>query len=228
MIPQPAILQTHIPFDAHGNAKLPGVQPLDMADWLIRDEVFGAQVALKQRLLAQQTDAVLARVAGCGPAENELCEVVATALADQFGIAAAPTCLEDLAGLCQEDFVIMDKQGDEHVMVAACLTFPASWTLAEKIGRPLVAIHEPVETYTPEVARRVQRLFDGIQVGRPLWRWNHLWYQDPALFQPRQQGVTRQKPEAGHGFFRTERQCLVRLPKTRAVVFSIHTWVVAA
>ena len=105
------------------------------------------------------------------------------------------------------------------------MTFPASWRLAEKIGQPLTAIHDPVSEYTPDIARRVQRLFDGVQVGRPLWRYNQLWYHDPALFQPRSSMEPRSKPDSAARYFRTERQCVVRLPKTRAVVFSIHTWV---
>ncbi|WP_147125389.1 heme-dependent oxidative N-demethylase subunit alpha family protein [Shimia ponticola] len=95
----------------------------------------------------------------------------------------------------------------------------------EKIGRPLTAIHDPVSEYTSDTARRVQRLFDGVKVGRPLWRYNQLWYQDPTLSQPRSSVEPRSKPDRAALHFRTEKQCMVRLPKSRAVVFSIHTWV---
>jgi hypothetical protein len=122
----------------------------------------------------------------------------------------------------------MEKQGDAQVLTAAVLCFPASWTLSQKIGRPLVRIHAPVDSYDAQVAQRVQRLFDGVQPGRPLWRFNRLWYARADLHQPLPEGATRQKPEPGQQrFFRCEKQAILRLPRTRAVLFSIHTYVVA-
>jgi hypothetical protein len=56
----------------------------------------------------------------------------------------------------------MERRGDEHVLTAAVLCFPASWHLADKIGRPLTTIHVPVKVYDETLARRVQRLFDGV------------------------------------------------------------------
>ena len=122
------------------------------------------------------------------------------------------------------------RRGAEHVLTAAVLCFPASWRLVEKAGRPLTDIHVPIAEYDDDVARRVQRLFDGIQVDRPLWRFNQLWYQDPELYQPRSRSEPRR---VGSGlktgpYYRTERQTLLRLPRSRAVVFSIHTLVLAA
>ena len=79
-----------------------------------------------------------------------------------------------LGHLVQEDLCLMEKRGQQHVLTAAVLCFPASWRLADKIGRPLTAIHAPVAEYDDALARRVQRLFDGVQPGRPLWRFNAL------------------------------------------------------
>ena len=128
-----------------------------------------------------------------------------------------------LGHLVQEDICILQKRGDQHVLTAAVLCFPANWRLSEKAGRPLTDIHIPVPEYDDNIARRVQRLFDGVQVGRPLWRFNRLTYADPDLHQP------RKKDDNGVGdYIRTERQCVVRMPQTGAVVFSIHTYVVRA
>jgi hypothetical protein len=89
-----------------------------------------------------------------------------------------------------------------------------------------VRIHVPVPEYGTDLAARVQRLFDAIRPERPLWRANVLAYADPTLFAPRIEGDPRPKP-TGHGaYVRSERQCMVRLPRSEAVVFSIHTAVV--
>ncbi len=129
--------------------------------------------------------------------------------------------LRTLGHLVQEDICVLQKQGTEHVMTAAVLCFPANWRLAEKINRPLTGIHEPVDEYDENIARRVQRLFDGVQVGRPMWRFNKLPYADPDLHQPYKRDVGDHMP-----YTRSERQCILRLPRTGAVIFTIHTFIV--
>ena len=129
---------------------------------------------------------------------------------------------EDVVDLC-----LLSKRGEEHVLVGAVLCFPAGWTLSEKFMKPLVRIHAPVHAYDDGIARRVQRLFDGVQDGRPLLRYNALWYSDPVLFQPRSEDVERTRLHSEDAaFFRSERQVVRRLPESGDVVFSIHTAVV--
>ena len=134
--------------------------------------------------------------------------------------------------IVQEDLCIMQADGQgEHLLSAAILCFPAGWLLSEKLGRPMMRIHQPVVKYTDDVGRRVQRLMDAVQPGRPLWRMN-AHHSDAPLFNPlpetshdRYQGaapvLATDKP-----FIRSERQSLIRLPKSGAVIFSIHTYVV--
>jgi hypothetical protein len=83
-----------------------------------------------------------------------------------------------------------------------------------------------VPVYDAGLAARVQRLLDAVRPGQPLWRANALDYVDPALFQPRSEADKRPPDRGARGYIRSERQCLVRLPRTQAVVFSIHTYVV--
>ena len=120
---------------------------------------------------------------------------------------------------------MLQKQGDEHVLTGAVLCFPASWSLQEKIGRPLIGIHRPVETYDADIARRVQRMFDALRPDQPLWRMNALVYANPELHQPRREEDPRSDRRGGQ-FLRAERQTLLRLPLTGAVLFAIHTYVV--
>ncbi|WP_074219132.1 DUF3445 domain-containing protein [Rhodovulum sp. ES.010] len=132
-----------------------------------------------------------------------------------------------LGRLVQEDFCLMERRGGAHVLTGAILCFPASWMLAEKMGRLLDAIHGPVPHYDAALAARVNRLFAGLRPGRLLWRANAHFYADPALFQPRPESAPRAKVQGPAPWLRSERQVLARLPRTQAVVFSIHTYVVA-
>ena len=231
------VFQTRLPYDTGAQKPLPGISPLGEAHWLMRDEAFAGQMAERDRLLRDRRDAVLAMDAGAGPAADELLDAVLAAeypgatdrVTRPDGVVVAidrGDPMGTLGRLVQEDLCILEKRGDEHVLTAAALCFPASWTLAEKFMRPLIAIHRPVAEYDDMLARRVQRLFDGVQPGRPLWRFNVLNYARPDLHQPLSESA---KPELRRDgpmpYLRSERQCILRLPVTRAVVFTIHTFV---
>ena len=211
------ILQAAIPEDQRAAAArpLPGMAPVS-GDWWRRDAACAAQLAEKARLLAERPDDVLAVLPGAEAACAELYAMVA-----EGPVPAAP--LRALAGVLQEDLCILQKQGEAHVLTAALLCFPAGWTLAEKIGRPLGAIHGPVRSYDAGIAARVQRLFDGVQAGRPMWRANLLRYDSPALYQPHSEAHPRPVGGPDSAYERSERQTVLRLPRTGAVVFAIHT-----
>ena len=222
--------------------RLPGIQPLDPGDWLRVDDAFAGQMALRDRLIARTPGAVHALEPGAEPAAAELLALVLEHLGRDGRYQLGPRSVRrpdgvevaldarrpllTLGRLVQADLCLMEARGPEHVLTGAILCFPAGWSLDEKLGRPLTRIHGPVVDYDPGLAARVQRLFDGIQPGRPLWRANVLAYGDPALFAPRREAAPRPKPGGRADYIRSERQCLLRLPGTQAVVFSIHTAVV--
>lgn len=238
------ILQDRIPFDWDTDPGLPGIKPLGIGDWLHVDEAYGAQMARRTQLLSGHRDRVLAMDESARPAADELLEVVLALIADWCGFDVARDSvrcpdgrqvalrrddpLGTLGLLVQEDLCLMQKHGDQHVLTGAVLCFPASWMLSEKFMKPLNAIHAPVDVYDQNIERRVQRLFDGVRVGRPLWRFNALTYSDPELHQPRSEHAPRRDaPDPGApAFVRSERQTILRLPATDAVLFAIHTYVV--
>jgi hypothetical protein len=128
--------------------------------------------------------------------------------------------------LAQEDFCLLQRPdgATEHVLTGAALCFPSHWTLAEKLGRPLSRIHLPVESYDANVALRVQRLCDGLRPGVALARANVILNVEAGLFLPRREAEAHDAPRAPAAFVRVERQTLLRLPRTGAIVFSIHTF----
>lgn len=240
------ILQSRLmdpPWALKGGARLPGTGPVDPDDWLRWDDAFAGQMALRDRLIAEHPEAVHALRPQAIPAAQELLDMTLAILAQRPDYTVTDTSvtrpdgttvpldnaapLLTLGRLVQEDLCILQQSGDEHVLTGAVLCFPASWSLDEKLGRPLTGIHHTVDDYDDNIARRVQRLFDAIRVGHPMVRANCLLYQDAALFQPRRENARRVPPTGPAPFVRTERQCLLRLPRTGAVVFSIHTTVVA-
>ncbi len=239
------IFQKKIPYDLSKKRPLPAIAPLEPAQWLIVDDAYRAQMAERERLLNGKRKAVIALDQTALDAAKELLNEVVLFLKkspdftkneDTFTCPDGRTVFIDrndplvtLGRLVQNDFCILQKKHEEHVLTGAVLCFPASWSLAQKFMRPLTVIHDPVAPYDADIAKRVQRLFDGIKVDRPLWRFNALYYTTPELFQPRRENNRRVIPEKDQArYFRSERQTLIRLPQTGAVVFGIHTFVLDA
>ena len=104
------------------------------------------------------------------------------------------------------------------LLTAGVVCFPSRWRLAEKIGRPLPAVHERVPFYGDKLARPVDRFMTMIQPGKLAMRLNWSMMDDPALFQlggkfreDHNAAITAEN--AGDRLFvRVERQTLSRLP----------------
>lgn len=238
------VLQASLPFAPWADARtrrLPGTLPLDMGDWLRVDDAYAGQMALRDDLIATRAAEVIAQMNSAAQAVEELYDFTLARLPvgfvqqggtitrpDGVTVPLDPTRpLHTLGRLVQEDLCLMQEDGaGEHLLSAAVLCFPAGWTLAEKLGRPLMRMHRPVEKYTEDTGRRVQRLMDGVRVESPLWRANAHHSRAP-LFNPLREDAAKDTAQQGEmPFIRSERQCLIRLPISRAVLFSIHTYVV--
>lgn len=130
-----------------------------------------------------------------------------------------------------EDWLIMERREgwEEHALTAGSLCFPAHWRLEEKIGKAMLRIHLPVPSYAGDLSRRVQRFFDGVQAGRPLWRANWHFAGGPQIITPMSEndktGLYQERlPDVEvAAWLRVERQTVLRLPRTGAVVFGVRT-----
>lgn len=236
------IRQSRLPFAPWADPRtrrLPGVLPISAEEWLEVDDAYGAQMALRDRLISERPAAVLALDETARPAAEELYDLVLARL-PALGFESGAQIrrpdgaeitpdrshpLETLGRLVQEDLCLMREGPEGHVLVGAVLCFPAGWTLGEKFGRPMMGIHRPVRIYTEDVGTRVQRLMDGVQPGRPLMRGT-AHHSNAPLHNPRTEAMGR-APEGALPLIRVERQVLLRLPETRLVCFSIYTYVVA-
>ena len=238
------VLQSSLPFAPWADARtrrLPGTLPLDMSDWLRVDDAYAGQMALRDALIEREADRVIGQLKIAAQAVEELYDFTLSHLPGGFArgqghitrpdgvrVALDPARpLHTLGRLVQEDLCLMQDDGaGEHMLSAAVLCFPAGWTLAEKLGRPLMRMHKPVEKYTDDLGKRVQRLMEGVRVESPLWRANAHHSRAP-LFNPLREDAPKDTAEQGEmPFIRSERQCLIRLPVSRAVLFSIHTYLV--
>ena len=218
----------YLPFMDPRAARPPGLSPLDMRQWTVRHADFEGQMACRRRLLADHPEIVLGAIhEGEDPAE-ELLEMLLAHLGEP-----RPLTLEErfcqltaIGRLVCEDFCVLvpDDASGEYRLGAAVLCFPSRWLLSEKLGRPLTPIHVPVPAYDEGLAKRVNRVFETLRADRPLVRVNWSVHPTPELFLPQSEWAKSAGHRPGDPFYlRTERQTLVRLPRTGGVAFGIKT-----
>lgn len=240
------ILQTKLSFAPWADprtARLPGVIPFELDDWLEVDTAYAAQMALRDHLIATTPEEVIALDDSARPAALELLDMILGLLPGLgFAVTQSDVTRPDgvtvpmdrdrpmhtMGRLLQCDICLMqpDPSGatEESVLTGGVLCFPSGWRLQEKFMKPMLRIHKPIEVYTADLATRVQRMMNGVQVGRGLMRGTAS-RSDAHLCDPRSEGDYRHGTTESR-YIRVERQSLVRLPETRTVVFTIHTQVV--
>ena len=72
------ILQKTIPFDVSSEKPLPGISPLNPDAWLMIDDAYRAQMALRETLIKERRDGVIAIDPAALPAARELLHEVIT------------------------------------------------------------------------------------------------------------------------------------------------------
>ncbi len=212
-----------------------GVKPLQAHERLFDVTASRAEeLALKQRLL-DDTRVVRCRALPGSEAvvEESLAFLSATFAREHSGVTVPAESFASFTRHVQEDVCLLDGSAPGVPLVAGCLCFPSMWSLEEKLGKPLLAIHEPVPFFAQNIGKATQALLERMKPDVTVWRTNWGIYPTPRLdLEPHTlpeweylaAGIT--KENAGESLFlRVERQTLTRLPRTGAVVFTIHTYV---
>lgn len=245
-------LEIPAPLDGKPHRVSMGLRLLDLSTWLAPDEKRADELREKARLLAHQHDEVFAALPGSEPAGAEVLELVLEQLTSTRPAPLAEVeagwrdletdlvvprsglhPLDAAARMVQEDLCLMERDSDDvWILTAASVCFPSRWLLADKIGRSLSAIHDPVPGYD-RIDRAADLTFDRMRLDRPVARSNWTLIDDPTLFQPRPESrgkagtalvdATDSVALLDHVFLRVEQQTLRLLPKTGAVLFTIRT-----
>lgn len=141
--------------------------------------------------------------------------------------------LDWLGRQVQEDVLVLDGTAPGTPLVGGSLCFPAMWSLPEKLGQSFEEIHGPVPHFAERIGRSSQLLMERLQPAHPVTRTNWGLYPTARLdltpdTLPEWQDAALQLTAENAGervFLRLERQTLTRLPQTRGILFTIHTWV---
>jgi dimethylamine monooxygenase subunit A len=241
-----------------------GTQALE-PDLLIEvdKEHYQAEMALKERLLAEDHDSYFQEAPETEQLQWETIELILPMLARRYpdyfeltiegqewhwqnrllksesrfvfgeGESLELSPLDWLGRQVQEDLLLMqDDVAKGMPLVAGQLCFPNDWCLDDKMGQAFLTIHQPVPLFIEEIGRSSLLLLERLKVGRPVWRTNWAFKGSSRLnltplFAIEQHISCQQITAQNIGercFLRMERQTLSRLPESRGVLFTVHTY----
>ena len=249
-------LPRHTPYDGSGKPFTIGLRPLDLDDWIEVDAAFDAQLREKRRIYALHEDRVFVAEEGTEAAQREVLDLLLAHLPKRFPERFRQSCkgmmvaghpalgtaaMRDMPALraasllVQEDLILMRAGANGWRLAAGSLCFPSSWSLAEKFGKAMHEIHVPVPGFGPgtRMDDLISRMFDRLQPGSPVQRYNWSIQDNDALYHPlsNDERIDRaaQRPAkfpdmnaAARAFIRVERQTLRKLPVSGDILFTIR------
>jgi hypothetical protein len=133
----------------------------------------------------------------------------------------------------QEDLLVLQSTEEgSMVLVAGQLCFPNAWCLDDKMEQTFLDIHQSVPLFAEYLGRSSTLLLERLKIGRSVWRLNWSMKATDRLnhtprFHYEELQSSREITHENIGdrcFLRIERQALTRLPRTNAVLFTIHTY----
>jgi dimethylamine monooxygenase subunit A len=235
----------HTPYDGSAKPFTIGLSQLDLATWIDVDGNRETYLAEKRRLYAKETANVLVAEPGTEAAQREVRDMLAAHFAQYFPEIAKEeerelrflgddgkriAVIANAGLLVQEDLVLMRKSDEGWRLVAASLCFPSAWNLHEKFGKPLHAIHGPVPGFGKDTRNdgMITRMFDNLQVDRPVLRWNWSVYSEAKLYHPAANNSEAKRfgegSLEGRVVLRLERQTLRKLPVSGDILFTIRIY----
>ncbi len=193
-----------------------------------------AQLELRERVIAHLLTDYSEHFARHGSVVTSLATGVECDLCDR---SVEP--LLQLSNLIEEDFMLIEEVDGAACITAASNTYSSSGRLVASVGRGLEWAHKPVPHLTDKLGPRIDRVIGSVHTATPCERFN--WQLTPlsTVFFPHDNPhaanaaamhavhdtLHREPERAGELLWiRVERQTLSRLPDSRAVAFSLHTY----
>ncbi len=225
-----------------------GLRARDESEWLPYDDFFldhaarEKQLNYKTQLLIERHDQVFSALPNSEIAGYEVLAMVGEHLT-RYHDNNPPSPdkslhpLDAAARMVPEDLLLLEPRHRENggpggdydwCLVAASLCFPAHWVLAEKMDKPLAAIHAPVPDYPERLETPMDRFFTNMKIGPISARMNWSLQLGDELFSPHR---SARKAAVGdlaneNMCLRMENQTLRKLPDTGFVLFTIRTHMV--
>ncbi|KAF4633586.1 hypothetical protein G7Y89_g4518 [Cudoniella acicularis] len=230
-----------------------GIRKMPEEEWLILDNLYKQEQELRRYLIRTNRNGVMQCLPGAERACEEALEYIVDFLVRRYPAhfqllkdrpgyihnnitnrkfkVTAPYDqhpLEVIAQLVMEDINLLlpgtEKEEDSQQYYLFSMA-PAGWYIEERIGWPLWRIHGPVPMWEEKLRKAMDRFFLGLKVDSPVQRNNYFMQMNETMFQqdPFPDSMPHTiRPEDIR--IRHERQTLRRLPRSRAVLFMVRTY----
>ena len=210
-----------------------GLRSISEDQWWLTGPDHLQQMAERRMLLTHRPDAVLA----CQPSAEAAAGKVWAMLRPDAEPLVGKAALAALGREVQEDICILQRGQDDasYRLTGAVLCFPNRWRLADKLGRDMPGIHNPVPSYAESLEKPIDRFFSHLKADRIVERHNWSLHADDGLFHPEASDHTHDQAadavtaeNAGETvFMRVERQTLRRLDDVgpNTIIFTIRTMI---
>ena len=202
-----------------------GLSPVPQHLWLT-ERASPAQQAHKRRLLSTRPTQVCAALPDTLDWQHDSAEALqalrglapgphpALALPDTVSPTLVATSMSLPADLC-----LLKATGERYVLAAACLFAPSYWSLGEKLGQELVAMHAPVRGLEARLGERMRSFAANLPPERPFTRRNFFVHAASEPFQPVAEEIVSDAT-AETLYVRSETQTLTKIA-TDALAFTI-------
>jgi dimethylamine monooxygenase subunit A len=140
------------------------------------------------------------------------------------GAPSLATCLT-LGAALEPDFVLLCRDpGGIFRVVGGALCFPSHWSLPEKAGLPLEAVHNVVPGLNPAIGPPIHRILEKLRPDTPLFRsnWGVQWGEERNDHPSRRLPRLAAETPLDQVRIRVEHQALVSLPQTGGILFGIR------
>ncbi|MEN3943388.1 heme-dependent oxidative N-demethylase subunit alpha family protein [Prosthecobacter sp. SYSU 5D2] len=140
-------------------------------------------------------------------------------------LAEARTWIRQWTATCEPDWIVLsDGLRDEPRVLGGEVVFPSSWSLPEKVGLPLSAVHGPVPGLEASLGKAIQTFLSRIQPEAAWERDNWGLSADAELNHHPSRNLPGLDASARlhTTWLRLERQFLTRLPLSKALLFGIR------
>ena len=153
-------------------------------------------------------------------------EAAIAELGELLGVAGD---LAAIASASHEDWNLLTQPepGGPFVLVAGAVGYPTDWQIADKVGKPVRAVHQPTHGFAERLADPVDHFMDKLDP-RDLFGRTNMFVLASDAFRymptvPMAERFAHVTPDnAGETLYvRCERETLRRLPRSRAIVFGI-------
>ncbi|KAJ5621582.1 hypothetical protein N7528_006365 [Penicillium herquei] len=139
--------------------------------------------------------------------------------------------LKILGGLVEDDFLFLlpSEDGDGYTLKGFVTCFPNGFDTAKKLNLKLRDIHKPVPHYKEKLEKSMDRYFAKLKVGKFVKRANWAIQSNDQLYRATGNHLYEGEEIPEECFdidemrLRVERQCLHRLPQSKALLFSFKT-----